>query len=103
MFNTFKDESEDEAEPEDQGHEGGATTPRPRKSFEQKESTDVLPEVLQAVEASSSRQLFDTLLTKYYLPLESWYTRTIVDKVGQVTLTDTCSTYADLGSSFIES
>ena len=86
MFNTFKDESEDEDEPEEQGHEGGATTPRPRKSFEQKEASDVLPEVLQAVEASSSRQLFDTLLTKYYLPLESWYTRTIVDKVGQVIL-----------------
>lgn len=40
-----------------------------------------LPEVLQAVEAAASRQLFEDTLNTYYIPLEIWYTRTIIDKV----------------------
>jgi hypothetical protein len=30
---------------------------------------------------TSSERLFEDLLNKYYIPLEIWYTRTIIDKV----------------------
>ena len=35
-----------------------------------------------AVETSTSCQLFEFALTTYYVPLEVWYMRTILDKVG---------------------
>lgn len=38
-------------------------------------------EALQAVEMSSSRQLMEDTLNTYYLPLEVWYMRTIIEKV----------------------
>lgn len=31
---------------------------------------------------TSSQALFDQLVTTYYLPMELWYTRTIIDKVS---------------------
>ncbi len=42
---------------------------------------DELAEVMQAVGGSASHQLFDQILETYYVPLELWYTRTIIDKV----------------------
>lgn len=41
-------------------------------------------EALEAVEVSSSRQLMEDTLSTYYLPMELWYTRTIIDKVGLI-------------------
>jgi len=40
-----------------------------------------IPEEFQIIESSQSRELFQTLLETYYIPLEVWYTRIIVDKV----------------------
>lgn len=31
---------------------------------------------------TASQLLFDQLVTTYYLPMEIWYTRTIIDKVS---------------------
>ena len=52
------------------------------------ESTPLkIPEEFQIIESSQSRELFQTLLDTYYIPLEIWYTRSIVDKVvSQLTL-----------------
>ena len=36
---------------------------------------------MKAVEASASRRLFEKTLNTYYIPLEVWYMRTIIDKV----------------------
>lgn len=80
----LQDESEDEADEQNGGDnaDGEPITPGHRRSFEKEESHTTLPEVLQAVEASSSRKLFDDLLTKYYVTLETWYMRTIIDKAS---------------------
>jgi len=40
-----------------------------------------IPEEFQIIESSQSRELFQTLLETYYIPLEIWYTRSIIDKV----------------------
>ena len=40
-------------------------------------------DALQAIEASSSRQLMEDTLNTYYVPMEVWYTRTIIDKVSE--------------------
>ena len=40
-----------------------------------------IPEEFQIIESSQSRELFQTLLETYYIPLEVWYTRSIIDKV----------------------
>lgn len=40
-----------------------------------------LSDALQAVELSSSRQLMEDTLNTYYVPLEVWYMRTIIEKV----------------------
>lgn len=38
-------------------------------------------DLLQLVESSRSHQEFVDLLTTCYVPMETWYTRTIIDKV----------------------
>ena len=43
-----------------------------------------IAEVMEAIEASASRQLFESILDTYYVPLELWYTKTIIDKVSAV-------------------
>ena len=53
-----------------------------------------IPEEFRVIESSQSRELFQTLLETYYIPLEIWYTRSIIDKViprstrGLLVLTD---------------
>lgn len=41
----------------------------------------IQPDLLQLVESSRSHQEFDELLVTYYVPMETWYMRTIIDKV----------------------
>jgi conserved oligomeric Golgi complex subunit 4 len=36
----------------------------------------------QLVESTASHRLFEDLLLTYYIPLENWYTRAIIDKVS---------------------
>ena len=50
------------------------------------DENDELAEVMQAVDASASRKLFEHILDTYYVPLELWYTRTIIDKVSVQTV-----------------
>jgi len=45
-------------------------------------STAIQPDLLQLVESSRSHQEFDELLMTCYVPMETWYTRTIIDKVS---------------------
>ncbi|KAI0933704.1 hypothetical protein AcW1_005462 [Taiwanofungus camphoratus] len=40
------------------------------------------------IETCAARQVFEDMLTKYYIPLEVWYTRTIVDKAHQLSNQD---------------
>jgi conserved oligomeric Golgi complex subunit 4 len=40
------------------------------------------PREILLIESTASHQLFENLLTTYYLPLELWYTRTTIDKVS---------------------
>ena len=47
-----------------------------------------LPEGLRAVESSSSKQQFESMLTTYYIPLESWYARSALDKAHRLSSTD---------------
>ena len=44
-------------------------------------NTQKIPEEFQIIESSQSRELFQALLETYYIPLEIWYTRSIIDKV----------------------
>jgi len=48
---------------------------------EEEPSAPKIPEEFQIIESSQSRELFRALLETYYLPLEIWYTRSIIDKV----------------------
>ena len=34
------------------------------------------------IEATTSHKLFENLLMTYYVPMEIWYTRTVIDKVS---------------------
>lgn len=47
-----------------------------------------IPEEFQIIESSQSRQLFQTLLETYYIPLEIWYTRGIIDKAHRLSSPD---------------
>lgn len=56
---------------------------------EKKEATEEKPDDLASqhlsetrmVDDTSSNDVFEDLITAYYIPLEIWYTRTIIDKV----------------------
>jgi len=49
--------------------------------YEGEPSAPTIPEEFQIIESSQSRELFQTLLETYYIPLEIWYTKSIIDKV----------------------
>lgn len=69
---------EDEEDFDDQGTE---QTRVPSSSNKPEGEEQGESEALQAVEMSSSRQLMEDTLNTYYLPLEVWYMRTIIEKV----------------------
>ncbi|KAG2133999.1 COG4-domain-containing protein [Suillus cothurnatus] len=48
----------------------------------------IQPDLLQLVESSRSHQEFDELLVSYYVPMETWYTRTIIDKAHRLSCPD---------------
>jgi hypothetical protein len=48
--------------------------------------TSVLDEI-GFLDRVASHRLFEDLLASYYIPLEVWYTRTIIDKVHDPPLT----------------
>lgn len=45
-------------------------------------------DLLQLVESSRSHQEFDELLITYYVPMETWYMRTIIDKAHRLSSPD---------------
>ena len=47
-----------------------------------------LPDGLRAVESSSSKRQFEDMLKTYYIPLESWYARSALDKAHRLSSTD---------------
>ncbi|CAL1703811.1 unnamed protein product [Somion occarium] len=93
LYNRLQEEPENE---DDVGNDQDNTADaefapppsRSKESLPNEASPDSLPEVLQAVESSSSRRLFEDLLTTYYVPLEVWYTRTIIDKAHRLSTPD---------------
>ena len=63
---------------EDEQPEDGVVpppTPAPKSNI------DPQAGVPHPIENAASRQLFDELLNTYYVPMEVWYARTIIDKV----------------------
>jgi len=46
------------------------------------------PDEIRSLESSASHRLFEDLLTSYYVPLEVWYTRTIIDKAHRLSNAD---------------
>ncbi|KAG1754196.1 COG4-domain-containing protein [Suillus lakei] len=48
----------------------------------------IQPDLLQLVESSRSHQDFDELLMACYVPMETWYTRTIIDKAHRLSTPD---------------
>ncbi|KAI0736560.1 COG4-domain-containing protein [Fomitopsis betulina] len=47
-----------------------------------------LPEGFRVVESSCSKQQFENMLTTYYIPLESWYARSALDKAHRLSSTE---------------
>ncbi|TFK72569.1 COG4-domain-containing protein [Pluteus cervinus] len=45
-------------------------------------------EVLNMLEQSQSTNLFEDLITSYYMPMEIWYTRTTIDKAHRLSTSD---------------
>ncbi|KAH9925281.1 COG4-domain-containing protein [Fomitopsis serialis] len=79
MYDRLKD---DYSDAEDDGEE----TPTERPSSEGEEKP--LPEGLRAIESSASKQYFEDMLTTYYIPLESWYARSALDKAHRLSSAD---------------
>lgn len=83
----FEAETDEEGDEDElAGNENtGIPTPKSARantpSVDMHAKDDELAEVMQAVGGSASHQLFDQILETYYVPLELWYTRTIIDKV----------------------
>lgn len=46
------------------------------------------------IDATASHRIFENLLTTYYVPLEIWYIRTIIDKV-RISLAATCNAHSE--------
>ncbi|KII88790.1 hypothetical protein PLICRDRAFT_638384 [Plicaturopsis crispa FD-325 SS-3] len=46
------------------------------------------PREIQCIEATTSHRLFEDILSTYYIPLETWYIRTIIDKAQRLSTPD---------------
>ncbi|CCM06080.1 uncharacterized protein FIBRA_08327 [Fibroporia radiculosa] len=87
MYDRLKEEFSDS---EDDEEDRPPASPRPKPERNQKvdEDAGTLPGGIQAVESCASRQLMEDMLTNYYVPLETWYTRTIIDKAHRLSNSD---------------
>ena len=61
--------------------EGGELNGDGLAEIEGEQNTPKIPEEFQIIESCQSGQFFQKLLEAYYIPLEVWYTRSIIDKV----------------------
>ncbi|KAF7796521.1 hypothetical protein EIP86_007700 [Pleurotus ostreatoroseus] len=90
----FETDTDEEGAEEAAAELDDPTTPVPKSAktlpptAEGQDEDDELTEVMQAVDASASRELFEHVLDTYYIPLELWYTRTIIDKAHQLSQPD---------------
>ncbi|KAI0075820.1 COG4-domain-containing protein [Panus rudis PR-1116 ss-1] len=93
LYNRLQDDDSESEEGQQDGNTEQHTSRQPsRAPSPTPEKSDELPEVLQAVESSTSRKLFEDLLSTYYIPLEVWYTRTIIDKAHRLSSPDLTQT-----------
>ncbi|KAJ3558060.1 hypothetical protein NM688_g1138 [Phlebia brevispora] len=100
LYERLKDEPEtdddgEDAKTTDQEEPIAIIPATPQKPSKTNGSSDTpyatgggIAEVMEAIEASASRQLFERILDTYYVPLELWYTRTIIDKAHQLSKPD---------------
>lgn len=61
------------------------------------------PPEVSTLEATASHRLFEDVLISRYIPLEIWYTRTTIDKVGPVVSSFLFLINCELGPPIIES
>lgn len=78
-FLPCQENADDEGEEQEQDAEQIPQTPAASGRVPESDSEE--PEALQAIEASASRQLMEDTLNTYYVPMEVWYMRTIIEKV----------------------
>ncbi|KZT09882.1 COG4-domain-containing protein [Laetiporus sulphureus 93-53] len=82
----FDEENHDEKAPLDRVEDGRGLQKQSAPSTNG--STENLPEGLRAVEACATKQLIEDLLKTYYIPLETWYTNTAIDKAHRLSHAD---------------
>ncbi|EKM55831.1 uncharacterized protein PHACADRAFT_209352 [Phanerochaete carnosa HHB-10118-sp] len=89
LYERLKDsEDEDEDQSNDRSR---PQTPQPPPTARSQafEPVDTgVSDALEAIEASSSRQLMEDTLSTYYVPMEVWYSRTIIDKAHSLSKPD---------------
>ncbi|KAF9792460.1 COG4-domain-containing protein [Thelephora terrestris] len=85
LFDRLSDDESDSETGDDTAHPLNGTDPT---EYEGERSAPKIPEGFQIIESSQSRQLFQTLLETYYIPLEIWYTRSIIDKAHRLSSAD---------------
>jgi len=90
LYDRMKEEDLDEEEEIRQADESGVPSNanpvvEPKQAIEEKVAA---PEMVEAVEACTTRQLIQDTLDTYYAPLEVWYTRTIIDKAHSLSKPD---------------
>lgn len=86
MYDRLKDDEGDAEGAEDfQTHDA---TDYPPKSEPPADGSIPSQDELQALDSSDSHELFKDILMTYYIPLEVWYTRVIIDKAHRSSNTD---------------
>lgn len=78
-MNRQDDEGDAEGAEDFQTHDA---TDYPPKSEPPADGSIPSQDELQALDSSDSHELFKDILMTYYIPLEVWYTRVIIDKVS---------------------
>ncbi|PSR75118.1 hypothetical protein PHLCEN_2v9303 [Hermanssonia centrifuga] len=91
LYDRLKDDGDSEGDTTEEDVEDQEHISPPAKEHRDGGSADQpqeLPEVLKTVESSASRRVFDDALTTYYIPLEVWYLRAIIDKAHHLSKPD---------------
>ncbi|KAI9056846.1 COG4-domain-containing protein [Trametes sanguinea] len=93
MYNRLKEELEPEEEDEDGSSELSA--PVSQRSAEQApdgSDRDAIPAGFQVIEESQSRKIIEDMLATYYIPLEVWYARSVIEKAHRLSTQDLSQT-----------
>ncbi|OCH95231.1 COG4-domain-containing protein [Obba rivulosa] len=87
MYGRLKEFSNEDEEDESADGSGGEPDST-EASQHPLASTKPTAEAIEVLEKSSSQKLFDDILTTYYVPLEVWYARTIIDRAHRLSNPD---------------